>query len=76
MPQLTVEAAWLPKLRRLSEVTELRDEAGHLLGYYHPAAVQTTDALKSPFSREELERRRKEPGGTPLEQILQRLGAQ
>jgi hypothetical protein len=52
---------------------EVCDESGKTLGYFHPLVRPTeTLAVQSPFSLEELERRRQQRTGKPLAEILER----
>jgi hypothetical protein len=73
MTRLTFDPATLATLRSVSEPVEVCDETGQLLGYYHPLS-QANGSLRSPFSREELERRRQQRTGRTLDQILPTLG--
>jgi hypothetical protein len=69
-------AALLEQLNQFTEPTELRDESGRVLGYYHPlnvSASPTERSVQSPFSREEIEQRRQQRTGRPLAEILERL---
>lgn len=76
MTQLTVDAATLAKIRAISETTEVRDEAGELVGYFSPIGVQQdASTWQSPNTREELERRRQVRTGRPLTDILTDLRA-
>jgi len=62
---------------QFTEPTELRDESGRVLGYYHPLVTPGNLAgmgAQSPFSREEIESRRQQQTGRPLKEILERLG--
>ncbi len=68
MTRAVADAALPAKLRETSETIEVCDEHGRILGYYQPAA-----SVKSPYSRDELERRRKEEGGYSLQEILNQL---
>jgi hypothetical protein len=68
MTRLIADIALSARLRTATEVLEICDEKGNILGYYQPTAT-----LKSPYSQEELERRRIEKGGFTLEEILYQL---
>jgi len=64
------------RLGAVREAVELRDAHGRTYGYFHPIprpVVVNDDSLHSPFSEEELARRRAQPGGRPLAEILQDL---
>ena len=64
MTQLTLDASALLILPKLTESVELLDESGKTLGQFHPAKPQERKT-RSPFSREELERRRTQQSGPP-----------
>ena len=54
--------------------TQLCDEAGHVLGYFTPAAEKPLyDKVQPRISEEELQRRRQEKGGRTLGEILDDL---
>lgn len=80
MTQLILDASALTILPNLTESVELVDTTGKTLGHFHPAKRQ--EGSRSPFSREELERRRGLQSGPQsphtreeLEQLrLQRTG--
>jgi hypothetical protein len=68
--------AWL---NGLNEKVELRDEAGQLVGVFLPAEDYLKylyATVKIPFTPEEMERRRQEPGGRTLAEIWKRLGVE
>ena len=56
---------------------ELRDPTGRVLGVFVPEGLgKLPPEVKSPFSNEEMEQRRKEPrSGRPLSDILRDLQA-
>jgi hypothetical protein len=60
MTKITVNAEMMAKLHHLTEPTELCDESGKILGHFYPAVPGngTERQPRSPFSKEELERRR------------------
>jgi hypothetical protein len=70
MTKLTVNADMQAKIAGLNDFAELCDESGRTLGYFFPPGTLT--AL-SPFSDEEIERRRKDRSGRPLSDILKDL---
>ena len=77
MTQLTVDATMVSKLRGFTEVIEVRDEAGELLGFYSPARAPNADkTVESRLSREEIEKRRGVRSGRPLTDILNDLNGQ
>jgi len=74
MTDLTIDPSTLAKLRSLGEVMRLSDESGRILGYFHPVSeigVEPGSAHRSPFSHEELQRRRQQRAGRPLSEILE-----
>jgi hypothetical protein len=77
MTKLVVDAAMQAKLNPLNGLLEICDEAGRTLGYFHPVLTQNhsgESSIQSPFTEEELERRRQQRTGRPLNEILKRLG--
>jgi hypothetical protein len=76
MTKLTIDAGTLAKLHNLDAPLEVCDESGKTLGYFHPAipANGADSAARSPFSDEELQRRRQQRTGSPLAEVLERLG--
>jgi hypothetical protein len=73
MTRVMLDAAACDKLRQASGLVELCDQAGKTVGYFQVAPV---GGLRSPFSDEEIQRRRQEPRtGRPLAEILRDLGA-
>jgi hypothetical protein len=72
MTRVIADASLPEVLQRAKEALEVCDPQGRVLGYYHPAPDPSTYP-KSPFSREEIERRRQQKGGDPLEVVLKRL---
>ena len=75
MTKVFVDAATQSRLNNLGELLEVCDESGKVLGYFHPLVESATSppAIQSPFSKEELERRRRQRTGRPLSEILARL---
>jgi hypothetical protein len=62
------------KLLGVREVVELCDQAGRLVGYFHPGPPRDANGNAIiPFSDEELQRRDQERGGRPLKDILDDL---
>ncbi len=76
MTRLTIDPETLAKLHNLDVPLEVCDESGKTLGYFHPAAPANGagQAARSPFSDEELQRRRQQRTGGPLAEVLKRLG--
>ena len=62
------------QLRDCQDPVEIRDENGATLGFFEPLALPNQEQFaKTPFSIEELQRRRQEHIGKPLSEILERL---
>jgi len=77
MAKIIIEESLKTKLSKLEEEVEFCDESGNLLGYFYPSGkggFSLPPGAKSPISDEEIERRRKEPGGHTLTEIWTRLG--
>jgi hypothetical protein len=63
MKEVTLDADTIAQLNDGQEQLKLRDESGRVLGYFWPAQSRGNEVIfgvKSPFSREELERRYQE----------------
>lgn len=75
MVHIVVDEHVCSTLGHLDELAELRDAAGRTIGYFHPAVSVGGEAprIGSPISDEELARRRRNPGGRPLKDILEDL---
>jgi hypothetical protein len=71
MTKVIVDAATRANLHNLDTLLEVCDESGHTLGYFHPQPA--TAGIRSPFSDEEIERRRQQRTGKPLAETLERL---
>ncbi len=63
----------LTQLAQLSTRVEIRDVDGNFLGTFAPPSGKLPPGVKSPLSEEEIEKRRKEPGGRHLADILRDL---
>lgn len=64
------------KLGEFRTQTELFDKEGHVLGIFIPAPVHDAalyDYIAAQISDEELERRKKEPGGKTTAELLEYL---
>jgi hypothetical protein len=71
MTQLVLDAATTEKLRAAQERVELCDSSGTILGYFLPSSDRGLyKILDCPFTEEEIERARNEPGGRSLDEIL------
>jgi hypothetical protein len=77
MTRLIIDAATLARLQNLQDLSEVCDESGRVLGYFHPVLPSEAAARaerRSPFTDEELQQRRQQRTGRPLAEILERLG--
>ncbi len=73
MGKLVADETIGPKLARAAEEMEVVDVSGKALGLFFPFQTDPGLAARSPFSREEIEKRRREPGGSPLAEVLREL---
>jgi hypothetical protein len=70
------DPALLAQLRLASDVVELKDPDGNVLGRFAIEGLgKLPPGVKSPFTREEMEERRKVRTGRSLKDILRDLGA-
>ena len=77
MQEVVLDEPTRSKLHDLSEVLELRDESGRLLGHFLPASDPkraTPNGRDCPYTDEEIEQLRRQSGGRPLAKIWKRLG--
>jgi len=74
MNRITVYDPLKTQLDGLDEPVEVVDDTGRRLGHFVPAPA-TTASDDCPYSRDEMERMRREEGGRPLEGIWKSLGA-
>jgi hypothetical protein len=72
--QITIHEPLKTELDAVAQPVELIDETGRRLGHFVPARVAAPDD-DCPYTSEELERMRSEPGGRPLKEIWTSLGA-
>ena len=74
MTQITLNDDVVAQLQQTRGRAEIRDAAGRVIGFFEPLDAPT-EAWDSeiPFTEEEIERFRAEPGGRPLEEILRDL---
>lgn len=71
MVKLTIDKDIRMKLGDLKERLQLCDETGKVLGYFQPVVDPSHyEAVNSPTSQEELNRRSREGGGRALADIL------
>jgi hypothetical protein len=71
-----LDDATAAKLQSVNERIELCDARGRTIGFYDPIngrKLPRDKNCQSPYTREELEQFRNEPGGKPLAEILKRL---
>jgi hypothetical protein len=77
MQPVVIDAALREKLFDLTVPLEFRDETGRVLGRYVPAyrPADFEELVKTcPYTDEDLDRFRQEPGGQTLAEIWKRLG--
>ena len=74
MTQITLNDDAVAQLQRTRGRAEIRDAAGRVIGFFEPfdAPAESWDT-EIPFTDEEIERFRADPGGRPLEEILRDL---
>jgi hypothetical protein len=81
MGRVTIESQIRAKLMNLSEELEFCDETGQVMGRFLPEAIYTKFlyalalAQRPSLSPAEVERRKGEPGGKSLAEILNNLGS-
>jgi hypothetical protein len=74
MTRLIVGPDVWASLAALKGPAQLCDEAGHVLGYFTPAADKSLyEKVRPPIDDEELQCRRQEKGGRTLSEILSDL---
>lgn len=73
MTQITVDATTGAKFSEVVDHSEIRDEAGRLLGYFWPSQSSLYESIEVPFTEEELDEAEREGGGRPLADILHDL---
>ena len=73
MTIVTLDASTLAKFQGIADYATIHDEAGRIVGFFCPNIEPPRGPdrkIISPISDEEWERRRNEPGGRPLKDIL------
>ncbi len=76
MSRVLMDATLSDKLRSTSEVVELTDEAGRVLGVYTPIRTHVPPAgFQFPISDDELDRRNQVRTGRSLDEIVRDLKA-
>ncbi|MFL5340828.1 MAG: hypothetical protein ACJ8F7_11825 [Gemmataceae bacterium] len=74
MTKIMVDADTQAKLRAPDGLLEVCDSTGQTLGYFVPVEQNGGAApVRSPFSDEEIQKRRQQRVGKPLSEILKRL---
>ena len=74
MTRVIIDADTWSKLVATREVTELSDEKGRVVGYFHPGPPRDENGqIIVPFSEEEIEEFSKQKGGRPLKDIFDDL---
>ncbi len=82
MTRLTVDLATQEKLVSSGQLTELCDESGRTIGYFHPVRPHggeepITDGMRKwaneQFIDEEIEAALQEPGGCTTEELIKKL---
>lgn len=76
MTILTVDSGTSFRLNNLADLTEIRDESGRVLGYFHPVGSTTgsgANAHRSPFTVDELRQRQQQRTGKSLAEVLAKL---
>ena len=76
MTKFVVDAAFEAKLASLREPVEFCDQSGRTLGFFHPAGGSSEPGrptVQSPFTDDEIQRRRQQRSGRPLGEILDDL---
>ncbi len=79
MQEVTIESALGAKLEHLDSQTVLCDSDGRVIGLFLPYCDRPKledFQLEPPSTIEEINERRKNRSGKPLEEILRRLGVQ
>jgi hypothetical protein len=70
MTKIVVDPATLSQLRAAHEVVALCDDAGHVVGHFHPvASPDKPKRLEPQISEEEIRRRLRQGGGRSLTEI-------
>jgi hypothetical protein len=77
MTRVTLDPELRAKLNGLSEQVAICDEAGKTVGLYLPVEAYKKllyQGVEIPFTEEEIERFRNEPGGISLQEFWKRMG--
>ena len=73
MSIVITDQALVQQLTQAADTVQVCDRNGNLLGTFAPPYGKLPHGVRSPFTDEELERRRQEPDGRPLAEILRDL---
>ena len=79
MSAITVDSKLVPQLQQVTEVTEVRDSGGALLGYFTPAGGRQAHLYAKALGmidREEIKRRKEANAGHPgysIEEVMKHL---
>ncbi len=73
MSIVVTDPALVEQLRHAASSVEVRDTSGNLLGTFAPPYGKLPPGVDSPFTDAEMERRRHEPDGRRLADILRDL---
>ncbi len=79
MTRVIIDAETWSKLSDAHELLELCDASGQTLGYYQPAfriGVVDGRKVRSPYTDEEIEERRRQAGGETLAEFWKALAQQ
>jgi hypothetical protein len=79
MQTVTLDSSTRAKLHNLTELLEVRDEAGRVLGHFLPIDLppsSTGPGRHCPHTDDEIEQLRRQTGGRPLAEIWDSLGRQ
>jgi hypothetical protein len=70
MSIVVTDPALVQQLREAAGSIEVHDSSGNLLGTFAPPYGNLPPGVRSPFTAAEIERRRQEPDGRSLAEIL------
>ena len=73
MSIVVTDPALVQQLRQAAGAVQVHDSSGNLLGTFAPAYGKLPPGVRSPFTDAEIERRREEPDGRQLADILRDL---
>jgi hypothetical protein len=72
MTRLIVDASVLARFGEVASVVELCEESGQVVGYFSPIQ-RDGETTRSPFTDEEIQRRRQQKTGRPWAEALRDL---